>query len=310
MTATESSDTSARTPAWFGPLAIVVLAGLAVIMGWPSLQGRYSSGDDIQLVRDNVLVNHPSLKHALQLFIIPAHRDLYQPVALLSFQVDFAIGEVVTFRGDPRVVHLHNILSHALNAVLVFLFLRQLTGRAVVAALAGLLMAVHPMNVEAVAWINGRMMLQSTTYFLLGLMAFEYWHRSEGQRHWGWLVLALFLFLWTMLSKVRVELPGILLLLLIYKWVHPGRWWWLGWAVASGIALVFSVWAVLTTGESEMFEMAAQEMRGPRLARVFASLAWYLGHYAWPAGLGPWHPPPAEVSWTSAGILPSVGQEL
>ena len=293
-------------PAWFGPLTVLVLAGLALGMGWPSLQGQYSSGDDIQLVRDNVLVNHPSLRHAVKLFIIPAHRDLYQPVALLSFLIDFAVGDMLTFLGDPRVIHLHNILSHALNAVLVFLFLRQLTRRPVVAALAGLLMAVHPMNVEAIAWMNGRMMLQSTTYFLLGLMAFEHWHRLEGKRRWGWLELALFLFLWTMLSKVRVELPGVLILLLIYKWVRPTRSWWVGWSLVTLITGVFSYWAVITTGEGDMFKAIAVYTQGPRLARTFQSLAWYFTHYMWPAELGPWHPPEPVVTWTGGDIPFSV----
>ncbi|UCG31915.1 MAG: tetratricopeptide repeat protein [Phycisphaerales bacterium] len=308
----DMEKSQAKLPGWSTLWAVIVIAGLAVVVGWPSLPGDYSSGDDVQLVRDNVLVNHPSLKHAFKLFFIPAHRDLYQPVALLSFQIDFAIGERLTYLGDPRILHLHNIFSHALNAVLVFLFVRQLTRRPMVGALAGLLMAVHPMNVEAIAWINGRMMLQSTSYFLLGLMAFEHWHRleSSSRSRWGWLVLAQFLFLWTMLSKVRVELPGILVLMLIYKWHRPSKSWWLGWGIATVITGVLSYWAVITTGEGDMFKAIAVYTSGPRLARAFQSVAWYFQHYAWPANLSPWHPPDMVVTWTGGDIPYSVALVL
>jgi tetratricopeptide (TPR) repeat protein len=169
-------------------------------------------------------------------------------------------------------------------------------------------MAVHPMNVEAIAWINGRMMLQSTSYFLLGLMAFEHWHRLEGssRSRWGWLVLAQFLFLWTMLSKVRVELPGILILMLIYTWRRPSKSWWLGWGIATLLTGVLSYWAVITTGEGDMFKAIAVYTSGPRLARTFQSLAWYFQHYAWPAHLSPWHPPDMVVTWTGGDIPYSI----
>lgn len=307
MTASPLSDRSALDSRWFVPLCCLGLAALAVLMGGPSLHGEFSSGDDVQLVRDNVLVNHPSIAHAVKLFIIPAHRDLYQPVALLSFQCDFALSGLLTFRGDPRVIHAQNIALHAVNAVLVFLFLRLWTGRAVVAALAGLLMAVHPINVEAVAWMNGRMMLLSTALCLAGLMAFEHWRRTESStRRWTWLALSLFLFALTMMTKVRVELPGLLILLLVLQRIRPSRSWWIAWGAATGITLAFSVWALLTTQASEMFEMAAEGMRGPRLARAFQSLAWYFTHYLWPVDLGPWHPPQLEVAWLEGDIPRSV----
>ena len=67
--------------------ALVVLVSLAV--GWPALQGGYLSGDDENLIFNHGLVNRPSLAHAAELFRI-VHRDLYQPLPLLTFQLEFA----------------------------------------------------------------------------------------------------------------------------------------------------------------------------------------------------------------------------
>ena len=75
-------------------MVILVLVALAASVGQTTLTGDFSSGDDVQLVAENVLVNHPSLKHALELFVVPAHRDLYQPVPLLTLQIDFALGRL------------------------------------------------------------------------------------------------------------------------------------------------------------------------------------------------------------------------
>src|SRR5262245_22531017 len=70
--------------------AVVVLAALAV--GWPAVRGGYLSGDDENLIFNHGLVNRPSLAHAAELFRI-IHRDLYQPIPLLTFQLEFAAHE-------------------------------------------------------------------------------------------------------------------------------------------------------------------------------------------------------------------------
>ena len=89
-------------------------------MGLPSLRGGFLAGDDIRLVRDHVLVNHPSVDHAIKLFRPDANRDLYQPIPLLTFAANFAVVHAVGLtaqaegeRAGAWVVHLTNVLSHA-----------------------------------------------------------------------------------------------------------------------------------------------------------------------------------------------------
>jgi tetratricopeptide (TPR) repeat protein len=78
------------------------------------------------------------------------------------------------------------------------------------------------------------------------------------------------------------------------------------WGVATAITAGFTAYAVFTTSASEMFEMAEGEMAGPRLARAFQTIAWYLAHYVWPVNLGPWHPPVPVVAWSDSNIILSV----
>ena len=136
---------------------VLVPVALALVMAAPSLLGGFLTGDDIHLVRDHVLVNRPSFDHLVKLFTIP-HRDLYQPLPLVTFAVNFAmirwLGLAPTAVGADAgawVFHLTNVLIHALNALLVWRLIRGVTGRAAPALVAGVLFAVHPLNVECVA---------------------------------------------------------------------------------------------------------------------------------------------------------------
>ncbi len=99
---------------------------------------------------------------------------------------------------NPWGHHLTSVLLHAVNTVLVFLLLRQLTGSdcggaVLVAALFGL----HPLHVESVAWVAERKDVLSTFFGLLALLFYvryaqkqtsvnhvlgKPWRRTE-QRH-------------------------------------------------------------------------------------------------------------------------------
>ncbi len=102
---------------------MLLVAGAALVMGLPTVRGLFVGGDDHRLVLNHVLVSRPSVAHAGELFTIP-HRDLYQPLPLLSFSGEFALLQALHFdeRGGDGVAwlfHLNNNLLHMVNAVLV-----------------------------------------------------------------------------------------------------------------------------------------------------------------------------------------------
>ena len=123
--------------------------------------------------------------------------------------------------GDaPWAYRLVNILLHALASVLVLRLLRDLLAdrppgerpHAAAAALAGaLLFAVHPVHVEAVAWISGIMDVACTAFALL---AFDLYRRADATPRGRFrLALGLASFLLAMLAKEpAVLLPALLVL--------------------------------------------------------------------------------------------------
>lgn len=303
-----------RRPQWGYCLlscAALLAAGLAV--GWPALDGGYLGADDEYLIRDHALVNHPSLGHALKLFQI-THRDLYQPIPLLTFQIEFAL-----HGGDVGIMHLTNLFIHILNGMLVWGLFYRLVGGRFVPLVVGLLFVVHPLTVECFAWLNGRMIMLSTTFSLAALIMFDYWSQERSQRiasprgpkstiapHVRSVALIgaiLLLAALAMMSKVRVGLPFLVLLLPLWRKHRPDVAWWAVWAGIAVVTIVFTVINVDITRESRMFEGAERQLAGPNLARVALALGWYFTHYLWPVGLAPYYAPPHLVSWLDNGVL-------
>jgi len=139
------------------------------------------------------------------------------PVTILSYAVDYALWE-----RRPGGYHLTNILLHVLCTLLLYALLRRILGRGdpdggtFPAALAAGLFAIHPVQVETVAWVSERKNLLGMI-FLLG--AFLAWLRAtEGRLRVGWWLAFLGLFAAAMLAKAQaVILPPPLIL---HAWIE------------------------------------------------------------------------------------------
>lgn len=292
-------------------LVAVSLLALAFVAGLPALRGGFLTGDDYHLVRNHVLVNHPSLAHALKLFTI-VHRDLYQPVPLLSFSIDFAIIRALGLqpvaegpRAGAWVFHLANICLHALNTLLVFWATRRLSGRLAVAGIAAGIFAVHPYASETIAWINGRMMLLSTCFTLAALIALDRWRERPG---WPRGLLTVLFGLLAHISKVSIALPVLALVYPLAQRRWPRRGWWALWAALAVMTAGFTLFAISSSGQ--MFEEAEEEMPGPPAFYAVLALGQYFRQYVMPIGLSPWYPPPAEVNWSGPLFIASAATVL
>ncbi len=108
--------------------------------------------------------------------------------------------------------HLVNIVLHAATVVLLFLVLRQMTGRFWPSALVAALFAIHPLRVESVAWVAERKDVLSGLFFMLTLGAYV----RYAQRPFSWrryLLLVVLFALGLMAKPMLVTLPLVLLLL-------------------------------------------------------------------------------------------------
>ena len=88
--------------------------------------------------------------------------------------------DVQIFGLDPAAHHVVNLVIHVVNVILLFSLLAGTTLQPWPSALAAALFAVHPLNVQTVAWVSERKSLLSTAFWLLTLLAYA--QRIEGRR--------------------------------------------------------------------------------------------------------------------------------
>jgi len=210
MAAPQSTLTApVRRPLYRLLFAIVPVVLTAVVLS-PSLHDVFTNWDDPDYVTDNPLIRSLSLQSCLRMFS-PASTvsGNYQPVTILSLAVNYAFGKL-----DPSGYFSVNLLLHLINVLLVFAFIRKLSRSDLVASLTALLFGIHPLHVEAVAWITGRKDLLCALFYLSALIMFlRYREAKRRSRLLPW-CLTLLLFVLSMLSKsAGVTLPGILLLI-------------------------------------------------------------------------------------------------
>jgi hypothetical protein len=97
----------------------------------------------------------------------------WHPLTWLSHAIDWQI-----FGSDAGGHHATNLLLHSINVLLLFWVLRRATGYVGRSAMVAALFALHPINIETVAWIAERKNLLSMMFFLLALGAYR-WYASK-----------------------------------------------------------------------------------------------------------------------------------
>jgi len=130
----------------------------------------------------------------------------WHPLTWLSHALDYEL-----YGLNPAGHHATNILLHALNVVLLFLLLFRTTGARGRSLLVAALFALHPLNVESVAWIAERKNVLSTLFFLLTLAAYVWYARKPELKRY--LALVALFALGLAAKPMVITLPFVLLLL-------------------------------------------------------------------------------------------------
>src|SRR5579862_1779417 len=129
----------------------------------------------------------------------------WHPLTWLSHALDWHL-----FGLDAGRHHETNLLLHVLNVVTLFWILSQATGRRGRSFMVAALFALHPINVESVAWVAERKNLLSMFFFLLALGAYYTYARKP--RVTTYLVVACLYALGLMCKPQIVTMPFVLLL--------------------------------------------------------------------------------------------------
>ena len=123
-----------------------------------SFDGEFVS-DDIRRVRDNPTIRSLEWSHIKEIFTTFDGAN-YMPLKVLSLAVDYQL-----WGPKPTGFHITNLLLHILCALVIYIILMRIGIRPPPAFLIALLWAVHPLQVESVAWISERKNVLSGLFF-------------------------------------------------------------------------------------------------------------------------------------------------
>jgi Flp pilus assembly protein TadD len=186
----------------------LLLAALTLTVYWPVGHFGFIGFDDGLYVTGNSHVRFGlnSSSIAWSFSFEDKEKTYWHPLIWLSHMLDV---EVYGLNAGPH--HLTNVALHLVNSLLLFFGLSTLTGSHWRSAMVAGLFAVHPINVESVAWVASRKNLLSTTFWILTTYAYVFYAKKPGMVRYLALTLT---FLLGLLSKpMLVTLPCTLLLL-------------------------------------------------------------------------------------------------
>src|SRR5438094_1366376 len=255
----------------------LVLAAATIFAYRPAWNGGFLWDDDVYITNNELLTAPDGLRRIWFSLDSPSQ---YFPLVYTTFRIEHAIWGL-----DPTGYHWANLLLHIGNALLVWLVLARL--KVPGGWLAGAIFALHPVQVESVAWITERKNVLMGFFFLLTLLTWVEFLDQQTRRRWRLYLLALVLYALALLSKTTAcTLPAALLLILWLRKrpINKERLVQVVPFLILGIAMgLLTVW----------WERYHQGTRGPLFALgpieriLIASRAvwFYLGKLFWPSNL-------------------------
>jgi tetratricopeptide (TPR) repeat protein len=267
---------SLGAPPWLKALAWpigLVLLVFAIFAN--TLDGEFTNWDDNTLVKGNGQIRSLAPGNIVKIFT-PQAGKTFQPVRVLSWAVDYALWEF-----NPRGYHAVNILLHALATVLLLFLLRNALPPLLpdadsasprrIANTAALLFALHPINVEAVAWITSRKYGLLAVFGLFGFYAFL--RALDSARRPAWLTLSTVSLVLAMLSSPFGIVWPVLIVIHSACSKRLNANWQLHIAPMAALAVVLPILLWALTSEKQLTEAAFVEVgiggRAVTMLRVF-----------------------------------------
>ncbi len=289
---------------------MVLLALLLIVVTfalyYPVSDHPFADYDDPAYVTDNIHVKYGLDWEGVKWAFTTYHSGNWHPLTWLSHALDCKLFYLHAARH-----HQVNVLFHAVNAALLMWVLFRATGWLGRSFMVAALFALHPINVESVAWIAERKNLLSMLFFLLALGAYRWYARKP--RVDRYLAVAVLFALGLMAKPQVITLPFVLLL---WDYWPLGRMFaaseaasgsgsmeneippkTLSWLVVEKVPLLaLSVASAIVTVKAQAVNYA---MGGPnwqpftaRLGNAIVSYVQYVGKAFWPSGLAVLYPHP------------------
>jgi len=255
----------------------------------PTLSYGFVPWDDTEYVAGNHRLVDGLTMHGLVRTITEPYYSNWTPLTTLSYSIDFRL-----YRQWAGGYHLTNLLLHALATSLLFLALAQMTGALGRSAFVAAVFGLHPLHVEAVAWVSQRKDVLSAVFFMATLWTYARYAAQLTAARYA--AVAFCLALGLVSKPMLVTTPFVLLLLDIWplRRLDPGNLRSVLWAGRR--CLLEKLPLLGLAGASAWITYRVQEGAGSvaslvqvplaaRLMNIPLAYVWYLEKTFWPRGL-------------------------
>ncbi len=303
----QSSTITALPQINFSPYRLFACVGLVcsiLVIYVQTFDFGFINYDDDKIIYENAVVMHGltwgGIKSA---FFEPVVFWGWYPITALTHMLDFQL-----FGLSPTPYHILNVLFHIFNSLLLFFVLQRMTGRFWCSFTVVTLFAIHPLNVEVVAWASQRKTLLAAFFFLLTLISYHRYTLDKKSATY-WLSVALFIL--SLLAKpMMVPLP-VMLLLLDFWPLHrintiPFKQLLVDKIPFLAVALIVS-YITLYIGEMHQDIMSVRSVDWP--TRIQSSIIGYITYpkaMLWPHNMGVLYPFKDSFSAASISIALSL----
>jgi len=292
------------------PIVCLMLAVITLVLYNPVNRHPFVNYDDDRYVTENPHVRQGLTGETISWALTSTEQANWHPLTWISHALDVSL-----FRLNPAGHHFTSVLLHLVNACLLFLILMWGTNRLGPSLFVAALFAVHPVNVESVAWVAERKNILCTFFFFLTLWAYGWYAQKPG---WKRYLAVCGLFAAGLASKPMViTLPFVLLLL---------DYWPLGRVQQSDADTNKKSWVQLLVEKIPLFALSAasaaitmhvQQSGGAirsttelsllvRLANAAYAYGMYLWNMVWPTHLAPLYPHPGDTLPAWKGLVAAL----
>ena len=295
-------------------LICVILAGATSGVYQRVLYSDFVNFDDPIYVTENKHVNTGFSRENVRWAFTAGKVSYWHPLTWFSHMLDC---ELYGLRPGPH--HLTNLIIHIANSLLVFLVFRGMTGAVWRSAFVAAVFALHPVNVDSVAWVAERKNVLSTLFWFLTLWGYASYVRRGGAERY---LVTLLLFVLGLLAKpMLVTLPFVMLVLDYWPFgrlgfggesgkVKAGErtaqifglvWEKVPFFVLSGVSVYLSSLSVRQLGITISTELVPMKLR---IGQGLVSYVSYIGMLILPRRLAVFYPYPDGVAvWRSGGAF-------
>jgi tetratricopeptide (TPR) repeat protein len=190
-------------------ILLLISAGLvlATLIAYePIRHNDFVDYDDNTYITENPDVSSGLTLHSIYLAFTKTHYYMWHPLTTLSHMLDCQIFEL-----NPLGHHLVSVTIHIINVLLVLWIFTAMTGAVWPSAFIAMVFALHPLQVESVAWAAERKTVLSGLFWLLTIAAYIWYAKQPVISRY--IVVFMIYALCIMTKPVVVTLPFVLVLL-------------------------------------------------------------------------------------------------